>query len=54
MQDYKHISLIDRLPFPNDRIVDVIAVLIIGLGSGESCLPTWEAGWANGERGRSF
>ncbi len=34
MQDYKHISLIDRLPFPNDRIVDVIAVLIIGLGSG--------------------
>jgi CIC family chloride channel protein len=34
MQDYKHTSLIDRLPFPNERIVDVIAVLIIGLGSG--------------------
>jgi CIC family chloride channel protein len=34
MQDYKHTSLIDRLPFPNERIIDLIAVLIIGLGSG--------------------
>ena len=34
MQDYKRTSLIDRLPFPNERIVDVIAVFIIGLGSG--------------------
>ena len=34
MQDYKHTSLIDRLPFPNERIVDIVAVFIIGLGGG--------------------
>ena len=25
MQDYKHTSLIDRFPFPNERIVDIVA-----------------------------
>jgi CIC family chloride channel protein len=34
MQNYRHTSWIDRLPIANERITDVIAVLIIGLGSG--------------------